>query len=508
MGVNPVPDNILPRIGGSRTARPRAPLPCPRACGDPSPPHHSQPKHHSRAANPCRGISPLGHTLLSNLLLPVGASLVGARLVFSRHSSPLPPVVLAHAETHPLFLNHISFRVPQGISLPSWTPTPVVLAHAGTHLLPTIPHPNIIPSAAKPSRRISPLGHTLLSNLLLPVGESLGARFRSSNQVIELVRSQRHKAETAYLLVVYRSICGYGYACRHALLPRTDARGLLKQAPCGRPSCVFPSFFASLLRVLAHAEIHPLPLNQMSFRVPRGISLPSPPPFRCPRACGDPSPPLEPNVIPSPSRNLAAGSHTPLQPTSSRRGLPRGRPSCVLPSFFAPLRVLAHAEIHPLPLNQMSFRVPQGISSQQSPLTSLTTLPCYVATVREPPVPAHAPLRVLAHAGTHLLPTIPHPNIIPNAAKPCRGISPSFFASPLCVLAHAGTHLLPTIPHPNIIPNAAKPCRGISPLGHTFLSNLLLPVGASLVVARLVFSHHSSHPLSVSSRMRGPIPSS
>ena len=56
------------------------------------------------------------------------------------------------------------------------------------------------------------------------------ARFRSSNQVIELVHSQRHKAETAYLLVVYRSIFGYGYACRHALLPRTDARGLLKQA--------------------------------------------------------------------------------------------------------------------------------------------------------------------------------------------------------------------------------------------------------------------------------------
>ena len=63
-----------------------------------------------------------------------------------------------------------------------------------------------------------------------------GARFRSSNQVIELVRSQRHKAETAYLLVVYRSICGYGYACRHALLPGTEARGLLKQAPPTAPT--------------------------------------------------------------------------------------------------------------------------------------------------------------------------------------------------------------------------------------------------------------------------------
>ena len=234
-------------------------------------------------------------------------------------------------------------------------------------------------------------------------------------------------------------------------------------------------------------------------------------------------------------RNLAAGSHTPLQPTSSRRGLPRGRPSCVFPSFFAPTPV------------------------------------------------------VLAHAGTHLLPTISHPNIIPNAAKPCREISPlghtllsnlllpvgaslvgarlvfsrhsspplplssrmrgptqtsfqtqrsgaeksrrwvthkhlqptssrrglprerpscvfpSFFAHTPVVLAHAGTHLLPTISHPNIIPNAAKPCRGISPLGHTLLSNLLLPVGESLVGACLVFSHHSSPPLPLSSRMRGPI---
>ena len=178
-------------------------------------------------------------------------------------------------------------------------------------------------------------------------------------------------------------------------------------------------------------------------------------------------------------RNLAAGSQTPLQPTSSRRGVPWslfhksspmiyakyvktisddlpgenmeygpkvrhscqsrnpegpilgevrllkqapcGRPSCVFPSFFASLlRVLAHAEIHPLFLNHMSSRVPRGISLPSRPL-----------------------LRVLAHAGTHLLPTISHPNIIPNAAKPCRESR-----------------------------------------------------------------RHSSHPLSVSSRMRGPIPSS
>ncbi len=130
---------------------------------------------------------------------------------------------------------------------------------------------------------------------------------------------------------------------------------------------------------------------------------------RCPRACGDPSHPLEPHVNPSPSRNLvvvaippnlvhyppvlrsdgsrtalhpplvrcfrravnpspkhhsersesvprnlAAGSHTPLQPTSSRRGLPCGRPSCVFPSFLAPTPVvLAHAGTHPLLLNHV-----------------------------------------------------------------------------------------------------------------------------------------------------------
>ena len=67
-------------------------------------------------------------------------------------------------------------------------------------------------------------------------GQVSRACFRSSNQVIELARSQRHKAETAYLLVVYRSICGYGYACRHALLPRTEARGLLKRDPRVAPT--------------------------------------------------------------------------------------------------------------------------------------------------------------------------------------------------------------------------------------------------------------------------------
>ena len=115
---------------------------------------------------------------------------------------------------------------------------------------PLLPHPPSLPSRRGGSRTAHPLHQPL-------VGATLGACFRSSNQVIELVRSQRHKAETAYLLVVYRSICGYSYACRHALLPRTEARGLLKQAPCGRPLPPRPhSLFHILLRF---ARVESLP---------------------------------------------------------------------------------------------------------------------------------------------------------------------------------------------------------------------------------------------------------
>ncbi len=141
---------------------------------------------------------------------------------------------------------------------------------------------------------------------------------------------------------------------------------------CGDPSPplkpnVIPSPSRNLvaitppLRVLAHAGTHPLLLNQMSFRSPsrnlvpsrlltssprRGGSRTTPThhhtPSPCPRACGDPSPPLEPQCH---SKSLK----------ESRRA------SC------HPLRVLAHAGTHPLLLNQMSFRVPQGISLPSCP---------------------------------------------------------------------------------------------------------------------------------------------
>ena len=146
---------------------------------------------------------------------------------------PAPPsVVPAKAGTHP------SFNPPVPVGAVREPPVPfpsLVLADAGTP--PSLRFPREAPALVKtgPESIPSPEGATLVVALIRlippsPVGAGFRARFRSSNQGIELVRSQRHKAETAYLLVVYRSICGYGYACRHTLLPRTGARGLLKQA--------------------------------------------------------------------------------------------------------------------------------------------------------------------------------------------------------------------------------------------------------------------------------------
>ena len=179
------------------------------------------------------------------------------------------------------------------------------------------------------------------------------------------------------------------------------------------------------LRVLAHAGTHPLLLNQMSFRVPQGISLPQGPPLRvlapplepnvipspsrnlltracgdpspplephveslkesrchlppspCPRACGDPSPPLEPNVIPSPSRNLVTITPRPPCPRACGDPSPPLEPN-VIPSPSRNLVAItapppcprACGDPHPLLLRgtlKMSFRVPQGISLPSRP---------------------------------------------------------------------------------------------------------------------------------------------
>ena len=181
-------------------------------------------------------------------------------------------------------------------------------------------------------------------------------------------------------------------------------------------------FGAHLLYVILSGAEESCCLRTSSPPQRRFANRPSPrPPFRCPRACGNPSPFLEPNAIPSPSRNLAA--------------------------ITAPLHVLAHAGTHPLP------------SPALSPAEA----------VREPPVPA--PPLPLSSRMRGPIPSPPFPTQTSFRAQRIR---------------------------------AEKSRRWVTHSSPTYV----FPAGASLVGARLVFSRHSSHPLSVSSRMRGPIPSS
>ncbi len=220
--------------------------------------------------------------------------------------------------------------------------------------------------------------------------------------------------------------------------------------------------------------------------------------------------------------NLAAGSQTPLQPNSSCRGLPRGRPSCVFPSFFAPPPVvLAHSGTHLLPSIPHPNIIPvQRIRAEKSRRWVTNSFqPEYRRGVPWSLFHKSSPMIYAKYVKT-ISDDLPGENMEygPKVRHSCQSRNPegpilgevrllkqapcgrpscvfqSFFAPTPVVLAHAGTHLLPTISHPNINPSAANPCREISPLGHTLLSNLLLPVGASLVVARLVFSSHSSPP--------------
>ena len=56
------------------------------------------------------------------------------------------------------------------------------------------------------------------------------ACLRSSTEGFDLVRSKRYRVSTASLVVVYRIIVRYCYACRRTILPQTGARRLLRQA--------------------------------------------------------------------------------------------------------------------------------------------------------------------------------------------------------------------------------------------------------------------------------------
>ena len=292
-------------------------------------------------------------------------------------------------------------------------------------------------------------------------------------------------------------------------------------------------------RLLAHAGTHPLLLNHMSFQVPRGISLPSQPPSPCPRACGDPSPPLEPNVIPSPSRNLVAITAPSPCPRACRDPSPPLEPNVIpspsrnLAAITAPLRVLAHAGTHP-----SSSTTCHSESLEESRCHHGPPLP--VGAVREPPVPAHTPLSVSSsHAGTHPphhsppkhhserseaeprnLVVIMDPSPCPRACgDPSPPLEPNVIPSPSRnLVAITGPPPCPRACgdpspplEPNVIPSPSRnlvaitgpPLRVLAHAGtHPLLLNQIsfrVPRGISLP---------SQPPSPSPHRMRGPIPSS
>ena len=330
---------------------PSRPPPCPRACGDPSPP------------------------LEPNVIPSPSRNLVAI-------TAPLR--VLAHAGTHPLLFNQMSFRVPQGISLPSRfltssprrggsrtaRPRPRPTRHsctplrcsrvepapvktgAGTHPPspptppPTIPHPNVIPSAAKRSRGIS--------------------------------------------------------------LP-------------SRPP----------LRVLAHAGTHPLLLNQMSFRVPRGISSPSRPPLRVLAHAGTHPPPLQPNVIPSPSReSRCLRASSPPLPVGAVREPPV--PAHALPVIPAP--PLRCSRVEPAPVKTGAGTHPPSPPTPPPTIPHPNVIPSAAKRSRGISLPSRPPSPSPRACGDPSPPLEPH--IIPSPSRNLAAIT-----APLSVSSsHAGTH--------------------------------------------------------------------
>ena len=186
------------------------------------------------------------------------------------------------------------------------------------------------------------------------------------------------------------------------------------------PRGISPPGTPSPPRVLAYAGTHPIPLP-----VPRPSPLP---PYG--RFANRPFPQRTPHVIPSPSRNLAAGYSLPSP-------CPRvcGDPSCPPPRSPSP----------PLP--------PYGrFANRPSPPTHPT---CHSESLEESRRRVLPPLHALAHAQTLPLRGPPSPpSPVGATLVVARPTFPAHSLSPPRVLAHAGTH---PPPPPQTRPVASAP---------------------------------------------------
>ena len=91
------------------------------------------------------------------------------------------------------------------------------------------PSPTTLPATATTTPAFIASSEGTPSRYLL-TGTVYRACLRSSTEGFDLVRSKRYRVSTASLVVVYRIIVRYCYACRRTILPQTGARRLLRQA--------------------------------------------------------------------------------------------------------------------------------------------------------------------------------------------------------------------------------------------------------------------------------------
>ena len=372
--------------------------PCPRACGDPS-----YPSPRSPSLPPRRG---------------------GSRTA----RSPNAP--------------QMSFRVPQGISPPG-TPSPPRPRGCTNSSPSPSPFPSLPPSGGKvrmgvqtpPSpRRGDPRGrpspthvrfptHEQTPPLPLPVG---AVREPPVPPTHPKCHSESLKESRRRVLPPLRVLAKAGThppprprGCTNPPLPPPVGATLVVARPA--PTSVFPCIRK------------PLPSTPSRMHKPSPspfpLSLPFPhsPPFPSPRRGGSRtarSPQCTPHVIPSPSRNLAAGYSLPLPVSSRMRG--------------------------PI-LSPSPFHLPLPVGAVREPPVPPTHPKCHSESLKESRRRPLNPSRVLAHAGSHPplpprpLPLLPSPQRTPHVIpSPSRNLVAGY-SPPSCPRACGDPS--PSLPH-------------------------------------------------------------